>query len=117
MKPLDCLLAAERAQKAGFHHLARALIELYQHNKKHMKTEQEHITAFIGTRRINYPYHVGQLQAVLRYCLPYGVIPGVTITDKAAVNEWIETELERLIQEAEKFERDENKPIDNEPMV
>jgi hypothetical protein len=82
-----------------------------------MKTEQEHITAFIGTRKICYPYHVGQLQAVLRYCLPYGVIPGVTITDRAAVNRWIETELERLIQEAEKFEQEGNKPIDNEPMV
>lgn len=34
MKPLDYLLAAERAQKAGFHHLARALIELYQRTTK-----------------------------------------------------------------------------------
>jgi hypothetical protein len=82
-----------------------------------MKTEPEHITAFIGTRRINYPYHVGQLQAVLRYCLPYGVIPGVTITDRDAINQWIETEMERLIQEAEQFEKEGNKPIDNEPMV
>ena len=78
-----------------------------------MKTEPEHITGFIGTRRINYPYHVGQLQAVLRYCLPYGVIPGVTITDRAAVNQWIETELERLIQGAEQFEKEGNKPVDN----
>jgi hypothetical protein len=30
---LDYLLAADRAQKAGFHHLARALIELYQRTK------------------------------------------------------------------------------------
>jgi hypothetical protein len=31
---LDYLLAAERAQKAGFHHLAKALIELYQRTTK-----------------------------------------------------------------------------------
>jgi hypothetical protein len=34
MTPLDYLLAAERAQQAGFHHLAKALIELYQRTTK-----------------------------------------------------------------------------------
>jgi hypothetical protein len=69
-----------------------------------MKTE-------IGTRKICFPYHAGQLQALLRYCLPYGVIPGVTITDKAALNEWVETSLERLIQEAEQFEQEGKKQL------
>jgi hypothetical protein len=81
---------------------------------KHMKTENETpLRAEIGTRKICFPYHVGQLQAILRYCLPYGVIPGVTITDKAALNEWVETEIERCIQEAEQFEKEAGKPLDN----
>jgi hypothetical protein len=77
-----------------------------------MKTENETpLRAEIGTRKICFPYHVGQLQAVLRYCLPYGVIPGVTITDKAALNEWVETEIERCIQEAEQFEKEAFSPL------
>ena len=69
--------------------------------------------ASIGSRKICYPYHVGQLQAILRYCLPYGVVPGVTLTDKAAFNEWVETEIERLIQEAEQFAKGAKQPVDN----
>ena len=81
-----------------------------------MNTENQ-IKASIGIRKICYPYHVGQLQAILRYCLPYGVIPGVTLTDKAAFNQWVETEMERLIQEAEDFQTKADKevkqPVDN----
>jgi hypothetical protein len=75
-----------------------------------MDTNNE-FRAVIGTRKICYPYHVGQLQAILRYCLPYGVIPGVTITDKAALNEWVETEIEQCIQEAEQFEKEAFSPL------
>jgi hypothetical protein len=45
--------------------------------------------------------------------LPDGRKTGNLITDRAAVNEWIETELERLIQGAEQFEKEGSKPIDN----
>ena len=79
--------------------------------------ENNEFRAVIGTRKICYPFHNGQLCSILRYCLPYGVIPGVTITDKAALNEWVETEIERCIQEAEQFEKEAGKPLDNEPMV
>lgn len=77
-----------------------------------MNTENK-FRAVVGTRKICYPYHVGQLQAILRYCLPYGVIPGVTITDKAAFNQWVEKEIERLIQEAEQFAKEAKQPVDN----
>ena len=77
-----------------------------------MNTENK-FRAVVGTRKICYPYHVGQLCGILRYCLPYGVIPGVTITDKTALNEWVETEIERCIQEAKQFEKEAGKPVDN----
>jgi hypothetical protein len=81
-------------------------------NNTNMDTNNE-FRAVIGTRKICYPFHNGQLCGILRYCLPYGVIPGVTITDKAALNEWVETEIERCIQEAEQFEKEAGKPLDN----
>ena len=77
-----------------------------------MNTENK-FRADVGSRKICYPLHVGQLCAILRYCLPYGVIPGVTITDKAALNEWVEAEIERCIQEAEQFEKEAGKTVDN----
>ena len=77
-----------------------------------MSTENK-FKAVHESRKICYPYHVGQLCGILRYCLPYGVIPGVTITDKAALNEWVEAEIERCIQEAEQFEKEAGKPVDN----
>ena len=76
-----------------------------------MNTENE-FKAVIRGRKICYPFHVGQLCGILRFCLPYGVIPGVTITDRAALNEWVEAEIERCIQEAEQFEKEAGKPVD-----
>ena len=81
-------------------------------NKHKMNTNNE-FRAVVGTRKICYPFHNGQLCGILRYCLPYGVIPGVTITDKAALTEWVETEIERCIQEAEQFEKEAGKTVDN----
>jgi hypothetical protein len=56
------------------------------------------------------------LQANLRL-IPCQNIPGLTITNPKAFKAWVEQELESCMAKAEIWQKKQDKPIDNEPMV
>ena len=54
----------------------------------------------------NYPFKAGMLESAMR-CMTYGNIPGVTITDAKAFENWIEDKLIELHNRAVKFNKGE----------